>query len=223
MGTVILAQTAQSNNGPELVPVESIWQAITSLDMLQALMFIAFGVVWLFYGWRVFKVLVVISFALLGLSLGVMLAERISGQSAQVLGGLVGMVLFGMLSVPLMRWAVSILGAVAGGLLTAGVWYAFGLPEQYIWAGALIGVIAGGMISFIIFKIAVMLFSSLGGSTLVLMGVLAIFYMYEPMADGIENLVMVHRWFLPAALAVPTIIGIIVQNRFIKDSQNWSV
>ena len=28
--------------------------------------------------------------------------------------------------------SVSILGAIAGGILTGGIWYAVGLPEQYI-------------------------------------------------------------------------------------------
>ncbi len=223
MSISILAQTTQNNaNGPEIVPVDSIWQAITSLDLLQALMFIAFGIVWLFYGWRVFKVLVVISFALLGLTLGMIVSDKIAGQHAQILGGLVGLVLLAMISVPLMRYAVSILGAVAGGLLTSGAWYAIGFPEQYIWAGGLIGIIAGGMISFIIFKIAVMLFSSLGGSALIVTGVLALLYMHQPLSDSAQNLVFEYKWFLPAALAVPTIIGIIVQNKCIKEYGNWS-
>ena len=53
----------------------------------------------------------------------------------------------------LMRWPVSVLGAVMGGALTAGIWYACELPEQYIWAGALIGIVAGGIISFVMHRV----------------------------------------------------------------------
>jgi len=55
----------------------------------------------------------------------------------------------------LIRWPVSVLGAVVGGVLIAGIWYAFELPEQYIWTGALIGFVAGGAISFVIFSFRV--------------------------------------------------------------------
>ncbi|MHC4726496.1 MAG: hypothetical protein ACYS17_04645 [Planctomycetota bacterium] len=161
----ILAQaveTASSGAAEEaFVPMESFWNYITTLDRVEAVTFISFGVVCLMYGWRVFKILVVISFALLGLFMGFSVTDKIVGLNNQLAGGLVGMCLLGILSVPLMRWAVSVLGAVAGGILSSGIWYASGLTERYIWAGALIGMVAGGMISFIVFKIAVILFSSL--------------------------------------------------------------
>jgi len=225
----ILAQVFETTSeAPEasvwtIVPVDKIWAQITSLGLLEALTFISFGVVWLFYGWRVFKILVVISFALLGLVIGITVSDKISGQNSQLLGGLIGLGLMAALSVPLMRWSVSILGAVAGGILTAGVWVACGLPEQYFWAGALVGIVAGGMISFIIFKIAVMLFSSLGGSALMVIGLLALLYLYPRTTEQVEELVFVRKWFLPAALLIPTAVGIFLQNKFIKDSHNWQL
>jgi len=217
-----VAQQAETSEFP-VVPIDLIWQQITSLGILEALTFISFGAICLFYGWRVFKLLVVMSFALLGLFLGAMVSERLIGPDSQLVGGLVGLVLLAILSVPLMRWAVSILGAVAGGVLTAGIWYACGWTEQYIWAGALVGVVAGGMISFIIFKIAVMLFSSLGGSALVVTGVLALLYLYPQTSEKVEELVFTHRWFLPVLLIVPTGIGLILQHKFVKGSSEWDI
>ena len=206
-----------------IVPINLIWQHITSLNLLEALTFISFGAVCLLYGWRVFKILVVISFALLGLFLGITIADKISGDNNQLLCGLIGLGLMAFLSVPLMRWAVSILGAAAGGILTAGLWYACKLPEQYIWAGGLVGVVAGGMISFIIFRIAVMLFSSLGGSGLMVVGTLALLYLYPQTTEQVKELVFTTKWFLPAALLVPTAVGIILQNRFVKGSKDWNI
>jgi hypothetical protein len=155
----ILAQTAQDTSAEAaeeaVVPIEVFWEQITSLSQLEALTFISFGVVCLFYGWRVFKVLVVINFALFGMMLGMAITEKIVGLNNQFVGGIIGMIILAVLSVPLMRWAVCLLGAAAGGILTSGIWYACGLTERYIWAGGLIGIIAGGMISFIVFKAAV--------------------------------------------------------------------
>ena len=177
--TVLAASQRPEEAEEAIVPIDMFWQYITSLNILEALTFISFGAVCLLYGWRVFKILVVISFALLGLFFGVTISDKINGDNHRLVGGLIGLGLMGAVSVPLMRWAVSILGAIAGGILTSGIWYACGLTEKYIWAGALVGIIAGGMISFIIFKIAVMLFSSLGGGTLIVVGILALLYLYQ--------------------------------------------
>ncbi len=221
----IIAQANSTANGSEeaVIPLDVIWEYIISINFLEAVTFISFGAVCLLYGWRVFKVLVVICFGLLGLAGGVVMAEKLSGPSAKIFGGLIGMGLFIGVSIPLMRWAVSILGAAAGGVLTAGLWYALGLTEQYIWAGALVGIVAGGMISFIIFKIAVMLFSSLGGATLITTGVLALLYIYPETTEYVRDMVYNQKWFLPVALFVPTMIGLFLQNKFVKKTKDWSL
>lgn len=228
-GVTILAETVEkASETPQMaeeavVPIDLLWGYITSLNLVEALTFISFGAVCLLYGWRVFKILVVISFALLGLFFGVAVTDKISGENHRLLGGLIGLVLAGALSVPLMRWAVSILGAIAGGIVTSGIWYACGLTETYIWAGALVGIVAGGMISFIIFKIAVMLFSSLTGSTLISVGVLALLYLYPDTKEQVQEIVFTEKWFLPVVLLAPTVVGVIVQNKFVKGSHEWSV
>ena len=224
---IILAETAKATSSPQavetsIVPIDLIWSQITSLSLLEALTFISFGAVCILYGWRVFRILVVISFALMGLILGITLSERIGGGRNPLLGVLMSIVM-GIVSVPLMRWAVSILGAVAGGIVTSGLWYACKLPEQYIWAGGLIGVVAGGMISFIIFRIAVMLFSSLGGSALLVSGLLALLYLYPQTKEQVQQLVFTEQWFLPVVIIVPTSIGVLLQNKFIKGSPDWTV
>jgi hypothetical protein len=228
-GITILAETVEKvSETPQLpeeavVPVDLMWGYITSLNLVEALTFISFGAVCLLYGWRVFKILVVISFALLGLFFGVAATDKISGENHRLLGGLVGLCLAGALSVPLMRWAVSVLGAIAGGIVTSGIWYACGLTETYIWAGALVGIVAGGMISFIIFRIAVMLFSSLAGSSLISVGMLALLYLYPETKEQVQELVFTEKWFLPVVLLAPTVVGLICQNKFVKGSQEWSV
>ena len=221
----ILAQTAESASQGEdvTVPMDFIWEGIISLNLVEALTFISFGTICLFYGWRVFKILVIISFALLGLFLGIKVSDTINGFGNRLLSGVIGLGLFAILSVPLMRWAVSLLGAIAGGTLTAGLWYACEQPEQYIWIGGLVGLVAGGMISFIVFKIAIMLFSSLGGSGLIVTGSLALLYLYPQTTEQVEELIFNQKWFLPVMLIVPTIIGVAMQNKFVKSSKDWDI
>lgn len=223
----ILAQAVESASSSAaeeaFVPMESFWNYITSLDKVEAVTFISFGVVCLMYGWRVFKILVVISFTLLGLFLGISVTNMIVGLNNHFVGGVVGMCVLGILSIPLMRYAVCILGALAGGILTSSIWYATPLAERYIWAGALIGMVAGGMISFIIFKVAVILFSSLTGASLIVVGSLALLYIYPGTSARLEQILFTKQWFLPTLLIAPTLIGLVLQNKFVKDSKDWDM
>jgi hypothetical protein len=201
---------------------QHIWTYVTSLGPVEALTFISFGTVWLFYGWRVFKILVTISFGVLGLLLGVWANKELVGGNVIWLSLMTG-ALLAIVSVPLTRWGVTFLGAAAGGLLTGGAWYAFGLPEKYILAGVLVGLVAGAMISFIVFKIAVMLFTGLGGSCLMVAGALAILYQYMGAAEKLQGWFFNEKWFLPLMLLTPMVIGIIIQYKFIKGAKDWTV
>ncbi len=222
----ILAQAAEPQTAADIdiVPIDLIWEQIAALNWLQAIFAVSFGAVYLLYGWRIFKILAVIAFGLAGMRIGMWLGGLVGSQ---LWGGVAGVVILGAVSIPLMRWAVSILGAAAGGVLTSGLWYAFELPQTYIWAGAIIGIIAGGMISFIVFKASVMLFTSLGGGALVVIGMLALFNSYEAAlaepTNTVKNLVYDYNWFVPILLIAATILGIIVQNKMVKGSTKWEL
>ncbi|MFA5252659.1 MAG: hypothetical protein WC454_08770 [Phycisphaerae bacterium] len=221
MMPLILAETESSGS---LAPIDMLWEQITRLSWLEALIAVSFGAVYLIYGWRIFKVLAVVCFGMLGLFAGMKLGEKVGSM---LWGGIVGLVLLSVLSVPLMHWAVSALGAVAGGIITSCLWYAVGLPSEYIWAGAIIGIIAGGMISFIVFKISVMLFTSLGGSVLIITGLLALANIYEhsqtESKDFVYSLVNTYSWFMPAILIFATFVGMVVQNKLVKGASDWKL
>ena len=226
MGTVVwivvIAAAGQAAQ-EQVVPFDMMWKYIRSLGLVEALTFISFGSVCLFYGWRVFRILVTICFGLLGLTLGVWANDRLIGGDVIWLS-LICSIFFAVLSVPFMRWGVTILGAISGGVLTAGVWLAAGLPEEYVWAGGLVGLIAGGMISFIVFKIAVILFTGLGGSTLMVVGALAIIhrYMVNGKGEDFESFVHSNQWFLPVLLLAPMFVGMYFQNKLSKTDPNWA-
>jgi hypothetical protein len=115
-----------------------------------------------------------------------------------------------------MQWGISILGAIAGGVITAGLWYAASLPDKYILAGALIGVVAGGMMSFIVIKASVVLFTSLQGALLVVLGALALLAAWDQTSVKIKDIFFEQRWFFPACLVLFTAIGIYIQTKFNK-------
>ncbi len=224
----LLAQAAGTTTqivDKQIVPVDEIWNQIQALSWLQAVLAVSFGVVYMLYGWRIFRVLVVICFGLAGMAIGIELGDKLDNQ---IWGGILGLALMSFVSIPLMKWCVCILGAAAGGVMTGGLWYAFGLPQIYIWAGAAVGAVAGGMISFIVLKVAVMLFTSLGGTVILMTGLLSLLVQYQMFdlnitAEQTKVYHWVHnlKWFLPVVLIAPTFFGIYMQHRFIKQSSKW--
>ena len=208
-----------------LEALDKIWQQATVLTWQQAVVAIAFGIIPLMYGWRIYKLLTVIGFGLIGLYLGLWVGSQFQRP---LVGAVAGIILLAALSLPLMRWAVSILGALAGGVIAAGVWHACNLPQQFVWAGALIGLVAGGMLSFVVFKLSVMLFTSFAGSSLVILGGFALVYRFEtfvqdPPTTYLNELYYNNHWFLPLLLIALTLLGIILQLRFVKGSKDWSI
>jgi hypothetical protein len=79
------------------------------------------------------------------------------------------------------------------------------------------------MISFIVFKVAVILFASLWGSALTVVGFLALLYLYPGTTAQVDSVVHTQKWFLPTVLAVTTFVGIILQHKFVKTSKEWNL
>ena len=69
-----------SGSTGQIVPLDFIWEQVTSLSWLQAVIGISFGMVYLLYGWRIFRILVVISFGLAGLYLGMLAGQKFGNQ-----------------------------------------------------------------------------------------------------------------------------------------------
>jgi hypothetical protein len=205
--------------------LDFVWQQATILTWLQAVIGISFGVIILMYGWRIYKTLTVVSFGLLGLFAGLWIGTQFQKPLP---GAITGCVLLTVLAIPLIRWAVAVLGAVAGGILSAGIWHSCNLPQQFVWAGALTGIVAGFLLSFIIFKLSVMLFTSLSATLLIVIGIFALVYRYEtfacdPPTTHLNELYYGNAWFLPLLLIAGTLLGILIQFRFLRGSKDWEV
>jgi len=225
----ILAQTdlaAKSNNNdiPQTFlgrfPLDDIWQFISNVSWLEAAVFVAFGVIYLAYGWRIFKALVVINYAAIGLYLGIYLGDKLGSG---LWGGIMGAITLGTVCYPFMKFAISLLGALAGGVLGAAVWRIMTLPDPLIWAGALAGLVAGGLLAFSSFKTSIMLFTSLQGSTFIVVGMLALLSDYPDLNRHLTDAVYAHVFLLPALLVVPTVSGIFFQARLLKLESNWAM
>lgn len=201
-------------------PLDDIWQFIVNVSWLEAAVFVAFGAIYLAYGWRIFKALVVINYAAIGLYLGIYLGDKLGSG---LWGGIIGAFTLGTACYPFMKFAISMLGAIAGGVLGAALWRIMTLPDPLIWAGALAGLVAGGLLAFSSFKSSIMLFTSLQGSMFIVVGMLALLSDYPQLGQHITDAVYAHVFLLPALLVVPTVSGIFFQAKLLKLESDWAM
>lgn len=202
------------------LPINEIWQTIVNISWLQAVVCVAFALIYLIYGWRVFKALVIINFAVLGMMLGKILGGKLGSP---LWGGIFGTFLMAIVTWPFMKYCVAVLGALAGAILGGALWRTGALPDPLIWCGALAGLIAGGFLAFSSFKFSIMLFTALQGSVFLSIGLLALLNDYPNLSAYLAHTVYTEVYFLPLLVIIPTFASILFQQRLLKKEEKWAI
>ena len=149
------------------------------------------GLIYLLFGWYIFRSLVMINAAFAGACVGAFVA--------------------GALTWPLMKYAVAFMGGVFGALLGASLWRAVGLEPYLSWAGAMTGLVLFGLLSFILFRGSVMMYMSLQGSVMLIFGILGLIYKYQDIAPKVTENMTLKPFLLPVAIFIPAVLGLIYQ------------
>ncbi len=173
-----------------------------------AALLVLLGVVYLLFGYNIYKGLIVLNAAVLGAAVGATLGE---GVHSELPLAIVGGVAAAAITWPMMKWAVAIMGGLFGALIGAGLWRMCGLEVGFQWAGALIGLISLGLLTFILFRGCVMMYTSLQGAMMLITGLLGLTYKYQDLAPRITESMALKPFLLPLAIFVPTIIGLVYQ------------
>ena len=181
---------------------------------------LAVGMLFLVYGWRIYKGLVVMDLTLAGLFAGVVLGRYLGSG---MWGGILGVLACSVVSWPFMKYCVSLLGAATGALLGAALWRCFLLPDALIWCGGLLGLLAGGFMAFSSFRNSVMLFTTMQGAAAIAVGTLALLAKHPMISVGLTQWVYDRAFILPLALLVPWAIGMFWQRKLLKESADWKM
>lgn len=205
----------------ELPSQEQILNYILDVGWLTAIMLVICGVVYLAYGWKIFKVLVIVNAAFVGVLVGAYLGAAYSnahgGRHMVVIGGAAVGILLAAISWPLMKYAVSIMGGLAGSFLGYGLWHylttILDKPElnKHAWVGALLGLLVLGLFAFIIFRLTVIIFTSVQGAVMAITGLLAMVLKYQPITEELRNRLTTNPHLMPLLVAVPAVIGFAIQ------------
>jgi len=173
-----------------------------------AAILVVMGIVYLLFGWYMFKALVTLNAAILGAWIGACLGEHTNDAIA---GAFIGGFTAAAITWPLMKWAVAVMGGIFGALLGVSIWRTAGLHPDFGWAGGMMGLIFFGMLSFIIFRGSVIMYTALQGGVMLIFGALGLIYKYPSMATAISDGMAAKPYFLPAAIFIPAIFGLVYQ------------
>ena len=131
------------------------------------------------------------------------------------------MLLLGALAFPLMKFAVAIFGGITGACIGANLWAGIAsalnravdteIPVNAYWIGALVGLMLCGMLAFILFKLSVVLFTSVSGATVAVLGGLALLLSFDPWYETIKSGLTASQLVVPLLVFVPAVIGLILQ------------
>ncbi len=168
------------------------------------------GALLLIFGFTHHKWIAVINCIALGYLVGGILGEK---AQISVVGGVIGAVIFGAISWPLMKYAVAISGGLIGAIVGMGVWVYLGQPESQRWAGALIGLTVLGMLSFVLFKASVILYSCIQGAAMVVLGTCALLIKYTPWNTTLHNNFDTKPILMPVLVFAVALLGMIFQHQ----------
>jgi hypothetical protein len=185
-----------------------------------ALLLVLLGLVYLLFGFYLFKPLVLLNAAFVGAMVGVLLSGKTGGAlPSGVLGGFVA----AAATYPLMKWAVALMGGLFGAALGLSLWHTFGLEPGFAWTGGCMGVIACGLLCFIVFRGSVMAYTSLQGSVMVVFGVLSLAFRYQDFAPKLASSLQVKPFLLPMCIFIATILGLIYQQNSVLNANPAAV
>ncbi len=201
----------------EVPSTGELTDAMLALGAIESILLLGAGLVYLLQGWKIFKVLVVANAAILGAMVGAWIGEHLHGEHTWLYAGIAGAVIFGAVAWPAWKFAISIMGGLAGSVIGFVTWGAIAnaagsaSPQANAWVGALIGLITLGLLAFVIFRFVVVVFTSLQGSGMVVFALLALLMESPRLFEPILRSIRTNTYLLPLLVAVPAVIGIAVQ------------
>ncbi len=194
---------------------DNLVNVLQQLSMVWAGVFIAAGLVCLLQGFRIYRVVVIITALLVGVGVGWRLGQTI--QAEMIVAGCAG-VLLAVVAWPLMKFAVAAFGGLAGAVIGANAWSGlapqFDFPPDTYWAGAAIGLLMFGLLSFLLFELSVVMFTSFSGSFLAVLGCIALLLQIPKWNPTIAENLQAHPAVVPLLVIVPTVIGLVLQHHF---------
>ena len=198
-----------------LAKPDRLLDSLASMPLIAASMTVVLGILCVLNGYRWHKWVIVALAFMLGLLIGNILSHQM-GKSA-IVAISVG-VLFACIATPMLRWTVAIFGGLTGAFLGANAWtLANAHPQSAQWAGACMGFIAVALLSFVVFRLVVVLFTSIGGAAMVVLGAITLLMHVPGWKDNIRDSLVTNQHLIPLLVTVAAVAGFVIQESRIRN------
>lgn len=188
---------------------EELLDQLAQIPVILAAVVVTLGILSVFNGYRWHKWLVAVLAFVIGLGLGWHFSQEM-GRSVVVAAAVGG--LFAIVATPLLRITVALFGGITGAFIGANAWLGFEIqPVDGHWAGAVIGFIVIAMLSVVLFKLVVVLFTSVGGAVMTVCGTISLLMFVPEWEPAIRNSLTQHQLLVPLLLALAAASGFVVQ------------
>ncbi|MBI5724102.1 MAG: DUF4203 domain-containing protein [Planctomycetes bacterium] len=190
---------------------------IRGIEPLQAALLAACGVIYLLYGWKAFKALVIVNAAILGAAAGALLAVKFQHQDLWLYAAGGGAALAGLLAWPFMRLAVALMGGLAGAIFGRQIFIQavtiLERPEllQYSWAGCIVAGLIFSLLAFMVFRLVVIILTSFQGGGMIFCGLAAMMLRIPELSDKVGPELRNNVNLVPIAIIAIAACGFLYQ------------
>ncbi|MHC4415329.1 MAG: hypothetical protein ACYS0G_08600 [Planctomycetota bacterium] len=192
---------------------DELLAALANLHIVWASVLVVVGALCVLNGYRWHKWVIVACAFLGGLALGHVLSKQM-GQSRIAMAA-VGL-LCAVIATPLLRFAVAIFGGLTGAFLGANVWTAFSdAPDAHL-AGAGMGFIALGLAAFIMYRVVIVLFTSIGGAAMGVLGIVTLLLHVPSLETTVRESLSTNQLVIPLLVATGAVTGFVIQHSEMK-------
>ncbi|MHC4832832.1 MAG: hypothetical protein ACYTFH_02845 [Planctomycetota bacterium] len=192
---------------------QELLDRLATMPAIFAVAVMIVGGVCIFQGYRWHRWIVVVLALMLGLAVGDLVSDRVGRSSVVAIA--MGL-LFAAIASPMLRFTVAIFAGLAGAFLGANVWSIVqGSEAGEPWPGAAMGFILLALSSFLIFRISIILFTSLGGAAMFVIGGIACLLHVEGVRATVTEHLAQHQLVVPMLVGIAAVVGFVLQ-------ENWT-
>lgn len=209
--TVPSLDQAFGGQSPDAI-VQDLWQRMVTQHPLEmGLVFLVLGLVFLLYGYKLYKILVSVVFAGIGGLVGLLIGVHFGAPGW--LAALIGAFLLGILAWPLFRIGWGILG---GMVFAAVAWpFAMALTQSVVPAYILAAVafIAGMILTTMLMRPLIIISTATSGAATLVTGVLLMLIRWPEVNEPVKAALESKPYLFIVLVALPAILGAILQWR----------
>lgn len=187
---------------------DELLNGLANLHVVWASVLLVLGIMCILNGYKWHKWVIIACALMAGIGLGHVLSKQM-GESRVVIGALA--LLCAVVATPMLRIAVAVFAGLTGAFIGANAWTAFSeAPDSHL-AGAAIGFISLALISFILFRPTVVMFTSIGGAALAVLGGITLLLHVPSLSDAVRESLAANQRLIPLLVGTAAITGFVLQ------------